>query len=713
MPLRDQIESILFEAKGSERRTASSTLPKTGTAIKKAEAKDKAGDRKGRDAARKRVERAAGGRDQETKDDLVKQMMAVKTRDGHLQIIYKDSFDENFHTPYNTGRDLSIAEAKNVSETGGFQQTKASKDLLGAINGKDDVDKKEKKEKKSGEDKNAKKTPAKDKGKDSKGAKARDGDEKKPRRLSEEEIFQALATMQPQELEGVPFDVRQNYFMATRLPVKASEFDSLAFKDVAARLGIDATSDEPMNTQTRNALIVMGRMKAGASEQELGFLTTMRNGSLGRFSEAAFDQARKMLSQIGDTCLQSMVSTLESGMDTPTIAAGNVDFSCGNFRFGVNTQGEVSVSTDALSQEGKGMKQVVGTMINAMFADPAFIESDRSAQKSFLEIQTAQGQFAPMMFSNASFETVKRNPKALEKMKELPVVLQDGQEVGPLVDPNGQLNPVASYDNFLSYIQEVGKGYMRANKTAKGQFLTKLKQLVTTSWVRGDGIKPPELSPTHVVTGNGVFPLNDDYLDNISRKTDMVVKDGGELFSGTSTDYDAQTADSKFDIARFRTVVEDATSPLEASPEELFAALGVQTGSLNPAQLLADSLSRFMQFDVNISLLPGTRPRNNDSIDYNYLHQDGKVTSIPVDRDSAMLTKVYENLDAVIGHMVQAKEDRALAALHESGILDIRELEMLLVESGLEETVKAVCLARIDRDPHLVLDFVDAFEARG
>ena len=85
-------KSLLFKL--TEARTSKEAFSKSGEAEKKERAKGSAPDLKSKDAARKRIERARMiPRDKKPKQELVKEVISVKTNEGKLQLIFKDSFN--------------------------------------------------------------------------------------------------------------------------------------------------------------------------------------------------------------------------------------------------------------------------------------------------------------------------------------------------------------------------------------------------------------------------------------------------------------------------------------------------------------------------------------------------------------------------------------------------------------------------------------------
>jgi len=82
-------KSLLFKL--TEARTSKEAFTKSGEAEKKERAKGSSTDLKSKDAARKRIERSRMvPRDKKPKQELVKEVISVKTNEGKLQLIFKD-----------------------------------------------------------------------------------------------------------------------------------------------------------------------------------------------------------------------------------------------------------------------------------------------------------------------------------------------------------------------------------------------------------------------------------------------------------------------------------------------------------------------------------------------------------------------------------------------------------------------------------------------
>ena len=93
MDFKDLLLNLLEDS-----RTKADSFRTTGEAMSKERATSGAVDRKAKDAARKRAERARQvPRSQKSKEELLREIVPVKTPGGNVQLIFKDSFDKSKH----------------------------------------------------------------------------------------------------------------------------------------------------------------------------------------------------------------------------------------------------------------------------------------------------------------------------------------------------------------------------------------------------------------------------------------------------------------------------------------------------------------------------------------------------------------------------------------------------------------------------------------
>jgi hypothetical protein len=91
MDFTSKILKYIFEATSNEPID-------TGTSLRKETKMSSATDKRSRDAARKRAERASKPKkSQLSSAELITQVIAVRTGEGATELIYKDSYNPNYH----------------------------------------------------------------------------------------------------------------------------------------------------------------------------------------------------------------------------------------------------------------------------------------------------------------------------------------------------------------------------------------------------------------------------------------------------------------------------------------------------------------------------------------------------------------------------------------------------------------------------------------
>jgi hypothetical protein len=574
-------------------------------------------DAKAKDAARKRAERSRQiPRDRKPKQELVKEVIAVKTRDGRIQLIFKDSFNESVHERVSKDT-MTLEEAQQISKDPKFEQTRASKLLFG------DVKEKEPAEKKGG----AKKEEKKEGGKPSSKGKAEKKEDNKPKakRLSKEQIFQAMSQMSADQLATMPLDMRQEYFKMTRKPPTNVDFDNVSFEALSVKYAISPISSLPYNQQVLNALMFLAKIKAGASEQEMQTYSAVAPSAT-EFTRTAFNTARKILSQIGEECIQNLVSTVETG-GQPVNAEGSVDMECGNYKFKVSAGGEMSLSTTQFDQSNKSFRGLIGNALMQALSNPKSIQSDpRLAELMQTGSQESQ-KFATTLIPDDMVQQLMQDPDMAKQLQSMKLKDSSGNDIGPVIDEEGNLNPLASLSNYQNLWLERSKSILSGNKSsAKSPFRAIVASSILKNYLRGDGIVDPKTAPNHLVTVNGVFPLSDQYFDAISTQADIDVKPAKDVIN--SSNIGSLKASSAEAMKKYRVVVE-AKEEKETKKPSLKQAL-VNIKDIDPVQLMVSDIVNNRDFLFNVSLLPGFSPKDLNAVEYNYVTIGKKTIKIPV-----------------------------------------------------------------------------------
>lgn len=665
----------LFEARGN-----SEAFTRTGEAMAKDTAKSASSDIRAKDAARKRAERARQvPRERKAKTELVKEIIAVKTRDGRVQLIFKDSFDADRHTKVND-QELSLPEAKQIAGDPKFEQTRASILLLGDTKQKEP----EKKEKAP------KKEEAEEKKKEEATAEAEQPKAQKAKKLSPEEMMQAMSQMTPEQLVTVPPEIRQQYFQSIRNPPKTSDFDHMSYEELSVKYGINTATDLPYNQQVLNALVFLAKTKSGASDQELATYTAMSPAAM-EFTRGAFAQARKILSQIGDQCLNTLVSNIEMGIKSIN-SEGASDMQCGNYRFKISAGGEMAISTTTFDQTNKNFRGFLGSALTSALQQ----EMSNPTQPKIAEVMAGIGEiqngFSPTLISNESLQLIMSNEDYVKQLQKTPVINDNGEEQGMVLDQEGNLNPLASLENYQEQISGFKKNLFNAFKASKNTPFSKMisNQLLKLV-LRGDGIADPMTAPTHLITMNGVFPLSDAYIDEVAGTATLEGKPAKDITTVENIASYKPAAAEK--MRKYKAIIE-AKIPKQKMPS--LKELTVQKDQIDLSGLLSNAIINSFDFDFNASLLPGFKPKDLNSVEFNYVTIDGKTTKIPVERNEKIATKLIGEGCFIVNDLIieSLTNNFVLKSLMKAGL--ITELEASVLSNGVVDLLESSDSAHIN-----------------
>lgn len=673
MEFKDKFLKYLTEAEAG--------TPSIGKSLAKETKMATAGSGKARDAARKRAERAkAPKKSQLTANELIKQVLAVKTGQGQTELIYKDSYDPNYHEIIDPEKPLSIEDAKAYTKDSTFIQTQASQQLFGNLKAKAEKAERERASKEaSGE-------PT-EPGKEEVGPELETKKFEKPKKLSMQDLLASMGTMSPVDMGSIPFDLRQEYFLNNRNPMSDKEFDTLTFETVANQFGIAPKVDLPYNEQVKNALIMLSRLKAGASDQELAFVTGLKNGIFTQFGKDAFAQAKKILSQVGDECLQLMVSASEAGL-AGISSEGKTDFKCGEIKFVVNSQGEISLSDMEMNQESKTMRKTINRSLAQVMQDPSIAQKDPAYGETLNSIGQMIASSPTALMSDSTFERLSKDPNMVALMQSEPVISTSGQNLGPMIMPTGELNPAISFKKFEDDMDRTVQKFISLSKSKKSPFMRSLVQTTLANYMRGDGAVDPLNAPSHLVTGNGIFPMSDDYFGSVSSTADISIQRNNKTANTGKTD----------DVSKFKVVIEQKKDPYQEMREYLYSMMSPVPQTAQEA--LMGTLSKNYTFDINASLLPGVKPKDLRGVQHNVVRVHGKTFKIPVSRDQELVAMdVDESYVAANSLLVESLEnDDVLRSIFEAKLINFADAQNIVAarENGID-SVRQSLIETLDR----------------
>ena len=363
--------------------------------------------------------------------------------------------------------------------------------------------------------------------------------------------------MDGNQLAQMPLDMRQEYFKATRKPPSNTDFDNMSYEALTVKFALSPVSSLPYNQQVLNALMFLAKIKAGASEQELQTYTAVAPTAT-EFTRTAFQTARKILSQIGDECIQNLVSTVETG-GTPVNSEGAVDMECGNYKFKVSAGGEMAISTTQFDQSNKSFKGLLANALMQTLSNPQVAQADPRIGEIMQSGQQEASQFATTLIPDELLGTIMADESLKAELSKMKLKNGAGQDIGPIIDQDGNLNPLASLGNFRNKWLDATKGLMKGNKSSEKSVLrSQIVAAILKANLRGDGLVDPKMAPNHLVTINGIFPLTDEYFDIISKQADVDVKPAKDIINSSNIgSYKDKSAET---LKKFRTIPEGYSS---------------------------------------------------------------------------------------------------------------------------------------------------------
>ena len=675
---------------------------KTGTSVSKERSMSTATTEKSRDAARKRVERARKPKKSQLgKSELLKQILPVKTPEGSVELIYKDSYNSKYHQIIDPNTETTLEKAQSVTKEQNFVQTQASQQLFGDLGKKAAA--KEQKRVKEAEMENQQSAGEQ-------GPSPVPQKFQKPKKMKIDDLLASFGKMDPVQMGSLPFDLRQQHFLNNRDPMADKEFDHLSYETVANQFGITDV-DLSFNEQITNALVTLARIKAGASDSELAFLTNIKNGMYVQFGKEAFAQAKKMLSQFGDKCIQLMVTASEAGLGSST-ADGKVEFSCDANKFAVNAQGEISISTHDMSQAGKHSRQTIQRSVFQTVQNFGASQQDPAFNQTIASINQTLANSPSGLLSDEAFKQAAKDPAMAAFMQAEPVISASGQNLGPIMMPSGEMNPVISYKVFEKTTKKTLEKFIALQRGTKGAFAKSLMQTTIANKIRGDGVVLPEESPTHLVTVEGLFPLSNEYFAAVAANSDISIKSNEKEFGL-----------QKSKLNKFKVIVEQTVTNQEMVPMDPYAMMRQSLMSsaiptpMDAVQLFTDTLLNDFTIDMNFSLLPGMKPKEIHGVEYNKIKIHGKTFKIPVARDQELVAASFEENYVIANNILLEclENDSVIRALYDTNIISFEDAEKIVATryEGIEHNVEdiRVLLDKVTQtlteSPHILISCVE------
>jgi len=467
------------------------------------------------------------------------------------------------------------------------------------------------------------------------------------RLINEQEEETPEADQQPEEgqeqgQEGTPGEVpvpmdpaivfEQLKQIRSKVKNVFENLSNISYKIMTEKLGVKSENKDDRDFQNENAIITISRVCSGASPEELQYMGQFQNGRLFDFNEEAFDTARKLLLELGESCFQNLMHIDELGImpDAPGFERSQLICNQSTFKIVV---GKTYVKESTTSPNyGVKLKNVINSMVPmAIPADPNIKQYDQIDM--FL---------APMRqeLSNFSIYMVDdQNPELLANPQVAKILAKYN-----IIDQNGMIYEQAKLSNFMNliktYTDQIG---MDKNLFYNTFFFQNMINLLTRYFIAGINTMDPRANATHLLTDSGLFLINDQLIGEFARKAEVKLTP-----KKTPTGKGRRTKGSKLskNFENLKTIVEEVKDEMQTQKiDESMIVINTMDLLQNIDTIVYQQIMENFDVDINISLNPGNEASSSEKKqnEYNIVKIKNKEVKIPVVMDKGdMSTKTIK-----------------------------------------------------------------------
>jgi len=395
---------------------------------------------------------------------------------------------------------------------------------------------------------------------------------------------------------------------------------NISYKVLSENFGVRSSNKDDRDFQIENAIITISRICSGASEQEVQYLQQFDKGRFFDFDEEAFDIARKLLSELGEMCFQSLIHIDELGTQPDVPGYGRTQILCGPNTFKIVT-GKVYVKESTTSPNyGVKLQNVVNTLIP--FAVPAGPEAEQFDQMNmFIEpLRQQLSGFSSILVDDMNPEL--NTPQGIQILNSYGLI-QNG-----VIPENAKLS--VFNQTIKSYADQIKTDI---NTFKKSMFMENLKGMLTRYFLVGINQIDPRTNATHLLTDNGLFLLNDELVNSYSKNADLKIKLKASLKSSAGRKEKGSKLSKS--LEKNKTIVEQILDQMQPilTPDQILVNTADMIQNLN-----ATFYSIILQdFDVefSMSLNPGNliTSKEKEKNEYNIIKIKDKEYRVPVKMD--------------------------------------------------------------------------------
>jgi len=456
--------------------------------------------------------------------------------------------------------------------------------------------------------------------------------EDQPTDQGQEEAPQGEGAIQQEGLVPPPFELVFEQLKGLRSKVKNvfENLSNISYKILSEKFGVSSVNRDDRDFQIENAVILISRICSGASEQELQIMQQFEGGRFFDFDEEAFEIARNLLSNLGESCFQNLIFIDELGTQADIPGGGRTQILCGQNTFKIVT-GKVYVkeSTDSPNY-GVKLQNVIRMLIPMSI--PNTPETEQFDQMNMF-IEPLRQQL--LEFSSVLVDDT--NP-----LTQTPEGMQIVYASGLL--QNNQIPENAKLSTVNNLIQQYANQIMSDVKTFKKSFfMENLKLMLTRYFLSGFNQMDPRNNATHLLTDNGLFLISDDLVASYAKEADMEIRLKKAKKSSIGRKEKGSTISKS--IEKNRAIVEQVMQDMQPvlTPDQILIDGGEVIRNLDSTfyTMILDNFD----LDFSMSLNPGNTvsTKEKKKNEYNIVKIKDKEFRIPVRMDRGdMSTKTIK-----------------------------------------------------------------------
>ena len=280
----------------------------------------------------------------------------------------------------------------------------------------------------------------------------------------QEEVAQGEGNVPAEGFAPPPFEILFEQLKGIRSRVKNvfENLSNISYKMLSEKFGVTSVNKDDRDFQIENAVITISRICSGASEQELQMMQQFDGGRFFDFDEEAFEVARNLLSQLGESCFLNLIFIDELGTQADIPGGARTQILCGQNTFKIIT-GKVYIkeSTDSPNY-GVKLQNVVNMLIPMSIPEGPEVEQF-DQMNMFIEPLRQQ------LLSFSSILVDDMNP-AVQTPEGMQILYANGLLQNNQIPENAKLSNV---NNMIQQYAEQIKGDIKTFK--KSFFMENLK----------------------------------------------------------------------------------------------------------------------------------------------------------------------------------------------------------------------------------------------